>query len=204
MSRLFWVMLCAVGSALASLVGLIVVPNWQSESLQPLTLTDEGGRTSMYPAELSAVDEAPGRRIYVSQGCIYCHSQQVRAENFGADIARGWGERRSLPRDYLLQQPPLLGTMRTGPDLANIGVRQPSEQWHYLHLFDARLVSPGSVMPPFAFLFQVVTADPGAAGYRLPDDYFGRPSWILPDRNAQNLVAYLKTLHQDHTVAEVK
>jgi len=44
--------------------------------------------------------------------------------------------------------------MRTGPDLRNIGARQPSPDWHYLHLFDPQITSPGSIMAPFGFLYE--------------------------------------------------
>lgn len=42
---------------------------------------------------------AEGHKVYVSHGCIYCHSQQVRPKGFGADIERGWG-RASVATDY--------------------------------------------------------------------------------------------------------
>ena len=67
-------------------------------------------------------NQAAGRRVYVSLGCLYCHSQQVRDPAFGSDQARGWG-RASFPEDYRYDRPHLLGTMRTGPDLANIRAR---------------------------------------------------------------------------------
>ena len=69
-----------------------------------------------------------GRQIYAANGCVYCHSQQVRADYAGSDIERKWGERRSAPRDYLFERPVVLGKMRMGPDLANIGKRAPVEE----------------------------------------------------------------------------
>ena len=53
-----------------------------------------------------------------------------------------------------------MGTMRTGPDLSNIGVRNPSETWHYLHLYNPQITSEGSNMPPFRFLFETKKKDP--------------------------------------------
>ena len=35
--------------------------------------------------------------------------------------------------------------MRTGPDLLNIGARQPSVDWHLLHLYNPRAVVEGSI-----------------------------------------------------------
>src|SRR5262249_3218451 len=111
-------------------LGLVFYPQYQ---LNSLTSETPEGSTDAYPRPLDGL-AAQGFKVYVSEGCVYCHSQQVRADNFGTDIASGWGDRRSVPRDYIYENPVLLGTMRTGPDLANIGVRQADETWHYLHL----------------------------------------------------------------------
>ena len=64
----------------------------------------------------------------------------------------------------------LLGTVRLGPDLRNVGARPYTADWHYLHLYDARLVSPGSVMAPFSFLFQYrhVLGEPSPRAIRIP------------------------------------
>src|SRR5262249_36067943 len=88
--------------------------------------SDEEG-TDIYPMPQSGMFER-GARVYASNGCVYCHSQQVRADYAGADIERKWGDRRSAPRDYIFQQSVFLGKMRMGQDLANIGARAPAEQ----------------------------------------------------------------------------
>ena len=88
--------------------------------------------------------EAEGRSLYLSLGCFYCHSQQVRLSDWGIGNA-------SLEGDYVYDSPHALGTERTGPDLAQIGGMRPTV-WHYLHYRDPRSVSPGSVMPNFDFL----------------------------------------------------
>src|SRR5437764_13990306 len=69
-----------------------------------------------------------GARVYAANGCIYCHSQQVRADYAANDIERKWGDRRSAPRDYIFDRPVFLGKMRMGQDLANIGARAPKEE----------------------------------------------------------------------------
>ena len=69
-----------------------------------------------------------GARVYAANGCIYCHSQQVRADYAADDIERKWGDRRSAPRDYIFERPVFLGKMRMGQDFANIGARAPAEQ----------------------------------------------------------------------------
>src|SRR5207253_3149420 len=53
---------------------------------------------------------------------------QVRADYAGSDIDRKWGVRRSAPRDYLFERPVVLGKLRMGPDLSNIGKRAPVEE----------------------------------------------------------------------------
>ncbi len=112
------------GTFAFSWVGLTVIPNWQIGHLNPQS--DEEG-TDIYPMPQSGM-VARGARVYAANGCIYCHSQQVRADYAADDIERKWGERRSAPRDYIFERPVFLGKMRMGQDIANIGARAPAEQ----------------------------------------------------------------------------
>jgi len=112
------------GTFAFSWVGLTVLPNWQIGHLNPQS--DEDG-TDIYPRPQSGMFER-GARVYAANGCIYCHSEQVRPEYAGADIERKWGNRRSAPRDYIFERPVQLGKMRMGQDLANIGARAPAEE----------------------------------------------------------------------------
>ena len=112
------------GTFAFSWVGLTVIPNWQIGHLNPQS--DEEG-TDIYPMPQSGM-VTRGARVYAANGCNYCHSQQVRAEYAGADIERKWGDRRSAPRDYIFERPVLLGKMRMGQDIANIGARAPKEE----------------------------------------------------------------------------
>ena len=111
------------GTFAFSWVGLILIPNLQIGHLDP-QMDEEG--TDVYPVPKSGMADR-GRKIYTANGCIYCHSQQVRADYAASDIDRKWGERRSAPRDYIFARPVLLGKMRMGPDLSNIGKRAPVE-----------------------------------------------------------------------------
>ncbi len=111
------------GTFAFSWLGLTVIPNAQIGHLDPQS--DEEG-TDVYPMPISGMAER-GRHVYVGNGCMYCHSQQVRADYAASDIDRKWGERRSAPRDYIFARPAPLGKMRLGPDLANIGKRAPNE-----------------------------------------------------------------------------
>ena len=143
-----------------------------------------------------------GRSIYIREGCLYCHSQQVRPEGFGSDQARFWG-RPSVPADYVFDKPHLLGTMRTGPDLLNIGVRQPSEDWHLLHLYNPRLIVPGSIMPPFPWLFEEkLSAGPGEKPLVLPDSVAPKGKVVVASREATALTAYLRGLDRTYPITQ--
>lgn len=67
------------------------------------------------------VGEARGREIYVNQGCIYCHTQQVRDTYTDAAL----GTRPTRPGDTLADRPASLGDVRVGPDLRCVGDRVP-------------------------------------------------------------------------------
>jgi cytochrome c oxidase cbb3-type subunit 2 len=112
------------GTFAFSWVGLTVIPNWQIGHLNPQS--DEEG-TDVYPMPQSGM-VTRGAHVYAANGCVYCHSEQVRAAYAGADIERKWGDRRSAPRDYIFDRPVFLGKMRMGQDIANIGARAPGEQ----------------------------------------------------------------------------
>jgi cbb3-type cytochrome oxidase cytochrome c subunit len=112
------------GTFAFSWVGLTVIPNWQIGSLNPQS--DEEG-TDIYPRPQSGMFQR-GAHVYAANGCVYCHSQQIRADYIADDIERKWGDRRSAPRDYIFQRPVFLGKMRMGQDLANIGARAPAAE----------------------------------------------------------------------------
>jgi cytochrome c oxidase cbb3-type subunit 2 len=140
--------------------------------------------------------QAHGREIFMREGCVYCHTQQTRPEGFGGDQKRRWG-RASVPGDYVYDRPHLLGTSRTGPDLLNIGVRQPSREWHLAHLYNPRAVVPQSVMPRFPWLFEERTSvGPQDAVAATP-----RPGvYAVPTREGLNLVAYLQGMNRTYPV----
>jgi cytochrome c oxidase cbb3-type subunit 2 len=145
----------------SSWLGLVLLPYSQLEFQQPWV--NPATPEVAYPVALQG-RPLEGQKVYQREGCLYCHSQQVRSEHFGnwwedgemrtgADIKRGWGIRRTVSRDYLHDRPVLLGTMRTGPDLATIGRRNKSYQWQHTHLLNARCQNGWSVMPSFPWLY---------------------------------------------------
>lgn len=144
-----------------------------------------------------------GRQVYMANGCIACHTQQPSATGAGrADGRRGWG-RPSVAADYHYDAPPLLGTMRTGPDLFNIGVRQPSVDWHLGHLYQPRAYVAGSTMPAYPFLFELryygaVRADDHVV--RLPPGLNPPGHVVVASRDALDLVEYLRGLRRNYPI----
>ena len=136
--------------------------------------------------------QAEGRNVYVANGCSYCHTQQVRP--LQQDKVFG---RPSMAGDFKYQTPELLGSERTGPDLTNIGVRQPSAVWQYIHLYNPRAVVPASIMPSFSWLFDVVPIAPaGATVVPLPKAWAPTQGVVVPTHKAEALIAYLASLKQ--------
>jgi cytochrome c oxidase cbb3-type subunit 2 len=122
------------------------------------------------PAAASAI--ARGRRVYLSEGCINCHSQYLRPGAYDNEL---WGPASDLAA-VRREQPPLIGNRRQGPDLNNVGLRR-SRQWLRIHFLDPRSVSHDSPMPGYSYLFRDPRGDdliayleslqtPGAAAER--------------------------------------
>src|SRR5438309_176552 len=88
------------GTFAFSWIGLTVIPTWQIGHLNPES--DEEG-TDIYPRPQSGMF-ARGEHVYAANGCVYCHSQQVRADYIADDIERKWGNRRSVTRDFACQR----------------------------------------------------------------------------------------------------
>ena len=161
MDRGMVVFLGALLTFTSSWLGLVFVPFAQLRGEQPYR---KDANDDPYPQPLQGRALA-GKKVYQANGCMYCHSQQVRSERFGnwwdhtgeqrtgADIKRSFGLRRTVSRDYIYDNPTMLGTMRTGPDLANVGVRNPSEAWHHAHMLNPRSANAWSIMPSYPFLY---------------------------------------------------
>lgn len=194
MSRFKYIVAGFLLTFFSSWVGLVLLPLVTVGALEP-QLDPETGE--QIPPLLSELEEK-GKAVYIANGCIYCHSQQVRPERVGTDIARGWGKRRTTAADYVGSGRALLGTMRTGPDLATIGVRMPSANWHLLHLYNPQITSEGSNMPPFPFLFEkqkIKDGIPNPDALRLSEKFAVEEGYeIVPGKDVLALVAYLQSL----------
>lgn len=137
-------------------------------------------------------EQNAGRQVYVAEGCSYCHTQQIRP----LSTDTGFG-RPSAPGDFAYQTPELLGSERTGPDLTNIGSRQPSTVWQFMHLYEPRSVVVQSIMPAFPWLFRVVEAAPeGESPVPVPKPFAPTHGIVIPTARAKALVAYLLALKQ--------
>ncbi len=97
--------------------------------------------------QLTQVDR--GRQVYISEGCMNCHSQYVRPNS--PDVLM-WGPAETM-QELRLERPPLIGNRRQGPDLAEVGGRR-SPLWLKAHFYDPQEVSGASIMPSFAYLFR--------------------------------------------------
>lgn len=93
--------------------------------------------------------ELEGRDLYIREGCISCHSQMVRP--FRSETER-YGE-YSKAGEFVYDFPFLWGSKRTGPDLHRVGGKYP-HSWHYNHMLDPEMMSPGSLMPPYPWMFE--------------------------------------------------
>lgn len=175
----------------ASWLGLVAVPRQQLGNLDADLSTNAANVVVTHPPARSG-EATQGHAVYVSMGCAVCHTQQVRPENGGGDLARGWGQRRSVARDYLRDQPVQLGSSRLGPDLANYGERLGTNGFNLVRLFDPRLVVTNSTCEGAPYLFEVrtITGEPSADA--LATGEAGRE--IVPKAAARQLAAYLASL----------
>jgi cbb3-type cytochrome c oxidase subunit II len=107
--------------------------------------------------------ERRGMAIYQREGCVYCHTQQIR--HMESDKQRyGWrlvNAPESEAWEYVNDKNHYLGTKRTGPDLARVGGKYSSE-WHWAHFKNPRdmgekfrreqIYKKASIMPSFDYL----------------------------------------------------
>lgn len=131
-----WLIICTI--LVVSIAGLVqIVPLFFQHS----TTEPDPGITPYSPLRLM------GRDIYIREGCVGCHSQQVRTlqaetERYGHFSTAG---------ESVFDHPFLWGSKRTGPDLARVGGRY-SDDWQRIHLRNPRDVVPESVMPSYPWL----------------------------------------------------
>lgn len=132
--------------------GLAVAPAFMSSITEPSV-----GLVAYTPSELK------GRHIYTREGCVYCHSQQVRSVKADENLASTFGISKS--GDYYYDRPHLLGTARQGPDLSNEGqiwrreIGAPARDYLIGHFKNPRDYNPMSIMPAYDYLSEQELSD---------------------------------------------
>lgn len=157
-------LLFAVGAVLTTIVPPMVNPEmWESE----------------YPVHEYTEQELRGIEIYKSEGCVYCHTQQIR--HLASDKRRyGWRlveAPESESWEYVNDKYNFIGTKRTGPDLARVGGKYSSE-WHWAHFKDPR--NMGEKFPNRKGMYERVSIMPSFKH--------------LSDEEIKDLTAYIQTL----------
>ncbi len=143
-----------------------------------------------------------GKALFIANGCVACHTQQIR----NVDMDRQWGNRPSMAADYAAirrtdtwrNTATLMGTERTGPDLTDVGNRQPSKDWNLVHLYNPRIVVSESIMPAYPWLF-AYKEEPAKTDVvvNVPAEYLkGKKGKIIATQDALHLIAYLQSLKQ--------
>ena len=170
----------------------------------PQALDEDGSipdDADLFPVDLNGMAKQ-GAEEYASLGCVTCHTQQVRRVETGFDVERGWGKRPSVPRDYVLQDHVLLGNSRIGPDLANLGLREYSDEWLHQHLFEPQSIIPSSLCPPSPYLYQEID-EPVPSDIEITGADGDDVRNVRPSIRANRLVSYLQSLKQDYELPEV-
>ena len=117
------------------------------------------------------------------------------------DVENGVASRQSVTRDFMHDAHAMPGVMRLGPDLANAGGRPAlaDANQFYVHLYQPRLISEKSAMPPYRYLFRKVKLN---AGESAPDNALKHADLeegyaIVPTEKAEALFEFLKSLRTD-------
>lgn len=147
-------------------------------------------------------DAKAGKLLYIAEGCVGCHSQQVR----NVEMDKMFGSRPGMAADYAnigrtsiwQNTATLMGTERTGPDLTDVGNRQSSKDWNLMHLYQPRSVVPQSIMPSYKWLFEM-KANPAKNDVvvSMPNQFLnGQTGKLVATKKALQLVAYIQSLKQ--------
>lgn len=134
------------GATFAILATVVILFGGMVEII-PMFSTRTGPETLAGVTPYSPLEVA-GRDIYIREGCYTCHTQMIRP--LRAEVLR-YGE-WTRAGEYAYDHPFLLGSRRIGPDLQRVGGKYP-DAWHFEHMRDPRSTSPGSIMPPFPWLY---------------------------------------------------
>jgi cbb3-type cytochrome c oxidase subunit II len=170
------------GTVLAGSILIVITAVFMTVGLSALTFQP-------VPSDIARPltdQEERGRQIFMANGCVYCHTQYVRPQDWNA-AGGGKASRVAQAGDYVFQRTMLLGTERTGPDLSQEGGVHPDD-WHVAHFQNPRYTSPNSIMPQFSFLEGLDKAT----------------NTVRPNSDLANLIAYVQSLGQKGADARTK
>ena len=185
---------------------LVVLPYFRLSAIQPVQYSQaqkdkasESGADlwSSYPPHPGGLAQY-GKQVYTEEGCAYCHTQVIRPRYAGPDIWRpGWGTRETRPTDFLYDPFALVGILRIGPDLANVGGRFEDVTKLHQYLHSPRSVHKTSLKPSYRSLYkkQKITGDRSDDAIEIE----GAPAGyqVVPTYRAKALAAYLLALRKD-------
>ena len=140
------ILIAALGFYALAMTSQGLIPYLEKSLTRPETVKNVDGQAVATPHRTAV--ENLGRKVYIREGCWYCHSQFVRPVNRDTDK---WGP-VSQAGEFIYDVPQMFGTRRIGPDLSREGNRR-SDEWHYAHHWDPRAVEPESMMPAYSWLF---------------------------------------------------
>ena len=188
----------------------IFIPILQLGGTSPFVKEEDNQIVESYPQELTGLARV-GKEVFISEGCQSCHTQIVRGGDAG-DSKRGWGNRRSVARDYIFERNVPFGLVRLGPDLASYGAdnwksdyKKPKDnlaEWHYKHLYSPDAVDKYTIMPSYRHLFKELKEKDVRPNGTLIVDLDGKIREIIPTERAKALVSYLVSRNQSYPLSE--
>lgn len=202
---------------LAIVVGIVILPSRQIARLAPVLVEENGVLSQVWPIGVVGLS-ARGKEVFLSEGCQSCHTQVIRGVG-SADVRRGWGSRKLVPKDFIGEERVSLGWYRLGPDFSNLAVQdwrnEPTDDiyrpdrsdiaWLYGCLLAPGLSNKGTaetVMPSYKHLFkQVAPSDASELSVRI-EKMLKNGIFFEPSPDAVALITYLRSLKKDFPLRE--
>jgi cytochrome c oxidase cbb3-type subunit 2 len=186
----------------ASWIGVVAYSYSELGRMEPFVDENSG---DIAPPPLPGL-AATGQRVYAANGCVYCHSQQVRPNS--SDVAKKLGPRPTVARDFLREHPAQPGALRIGPDLTNAGLLATEADWFHRHLYEPTVVSQGSNMPSYRYLYRLrkISGQPSNFAVKgLTGPHAPPPGYeVVPTEEARALVTYLLSLKRNYVLPEAE
>lgn len=109
-----------------------------------------------------------GEHIYATEGCWYCHTDQSRTlvQDSVLNGSANFPAPPSSANEYIYNKITFPGTRRIGPDIARVGIKRPSRDWHRVHFWTPKLATAGSIMPAYRHFFDKISQDASKEVYQ--------------------------------------